>query len=121
MCGQLDQIMMQIPTPFELSNHRFADVYRLFCVHKVLCIGLYRHPHQAPAGLDPSAAQGNGALLPYVFVAPSVRIRLLLPCVFVIAIQGDSIVRDQDKLYVYGTAKDVEKAVAYARENAHPL
>ena len=68
VCGQVDQIIMQIPLPDVLVNYIFQDLFRLLMNHKVLCLGLYR----SAATSEWVDAGNDGALLPYVYLAPMV-------------------------------------------------
>lgn len=87
VCGQVDQIIIQIPLPAVLDGHPFVNLFRLFMNYKVLCLGLYR-----------SANDGeSGALLSYVFLAPL----------------GGTVLRAEDRVFLYGTVKDTDNAIKF--------
>ena len=131
VCGQVDQIMIQIALPWTLVNRTFLDLFRLMMNHKVLCLGLYRAPS------DPFVTHGNNkALLPYVYLSPHVSDGCILFDYFTsncsrliryhnpddcfmlydafYGVQGDAVLQQNDRVFVYGTSKDTQSAVAFA-------
>jgi hypothetical protein len=87
VCGQVDQIIIQVALPAVLDGHPFVNLFRLMMNYKVLCLGLYRSANSAT----------SGSLLPYVFLAPS----------------GSTVLRAQDRVFLYGTVKDTGNAIKY--------
>lgn len=87
VCGQVDQIIIQIALPAVMDGHPFVSLFRLFMNYKVLCLGLYRSANDLE----------SGALLPYVFLGPL----------------GGTVLRAQDRVFLYGTVKDTDNAIKY--------
>jgi len=92
VCGQVDQIIIQINIPKVLHGHSFVNLFRLFINYKVLTLGLYRSANFAKAK--------SGALLPFVFLAPL----------------GHTILHEDDRVFLYGTVKDANSAIQFINE-----
>lgn len=61
--GQLGQTVKQFVVPKRFINRKFLDIFRAYVQHNILCLGIYRAPQKS-----------MGALLPYVYLSPPVRI-----------------------------------------------
>eukprot|EP00606_Chrysophyceae_sp_TOSAG23-5_P001292 GSChrysophyteH2.ASY1.ANO1.610.1 assembled CDS len=91
ICGQLSQTVMQVSMPEEMEVRSFITLFRLFATCGVICLGLYRAPRQ-----------DMGALLPYVFNAPP----------------KDAVMHRGDKVFVFGSTKNVNAALAKSKKAA---
>lgn len=87
VCGQLGQTFQQADVPIALAGRQFLDLYRLFLVNNVLCMGLYRSP-----------IRNSGALIPYVYISPP----------------PDAIVYEDDKIFVFGSHQNINRALCQA-------
>ena len=84
VCGTSLQTMRQVPVPKAMAGCFFVDMYRSLLSRYVLLVALYR---------GPDAMEGN--VLPYVHTAPP----------------PDTILRENDKMFVFGSAKEVDDCV----------
>lgn len=78
------QTCHQINLPHRLEAKKFIDVFRIFLYHNVLCFGLLRAPQKY-----------LHASLSYVFISPP----------------SETVVSDEDKLFLYGTSEDIKQAL----------
>jgi len=85
ICGQLSQTVMQVSLPEGMEEKKFIHIFRAFSCCNVICLGLYRAPRE-----------DMGALLPYVFNAPP----------------KDTVMHKGDKVFLFGSTKSVEQALA---------
>ena len=61
VCGQAGQTVLQADVPMIMLGKRFLDLFRFMSYHHIVCFGLYRAP-----------AASEKAILPYVFISPTV-------------------------------------------------